>query len=378
MRTFYILSGTNLGGATLSFLTLLENTISRGNSAVVVIPDDRPEFVERMESLKVSYYVLPLPFNSWPGSYGIKRFLGYPYVLLREQLQLRSLRKKLFKIVQKESPDIIHTNVSPLDAGHYAAKKFGIPHVWHIREYCDSDFNIHLFPTKRAYQRKLRNDYTICITKSLQIYNHLADSDKSFVIYNGVRRSCDTTFIPEKQKFFLMASRISEEKGHERTLRVFARFSNSHPDFKLVILGDGYEYFINRCKQLTLQLGIEDKVVFEGFTQDVDSYMRIATALLVASPSEGFGRMTAEAAFNGCIVLGYNAAGTKEILESTGGYLWNNDDEYYNAMENVASLISSEYSTKISVAQKVAQKLYSMESYVDNVFDIYGKALCGL
>lgn len=49
---------------------------------------------------------------------------------------------------------------------------------------------------------------------------------------------------------------------------------------------------------------------YEGATMSF-LLLKYASALLVASPSEGLGRMTAEAAFAGCMVIGYNAAGTK-------------------------------------------------------------------
>ena len=129
------------------------------------------------------------------------------------------------------------------------------------------------------------------------------------------------------------------------------------------------------CKSLSREFGIGDNVIFKGYQSDVDSYMREATALLVASPSEGFGRMTAEAAFCGCLVIGYDAAGTREVLNETGGFLWSSDDEYYDSMEKVAAMDPDDYMRKALDAQKVAVRLYSTESYVGNVFSVYEKAL---
>lgn len=375
MKILYILSSTNMDGSTLSFLTLLENVVKRSCNVVVVIPNYGTEFVKRLNELGVRHYAFAYEFNEWPKFFGVKRLLGYPYVVLREQLKQIKARNKMCEIVRAETPDIIHTNASPLDIGYYAAKKFQITHIWHIREYCDKDFCISLFPTKRAYRRKFKDCYTISITKELQKYNDMADCNNSFVIYNGVRSVDDCFFNPDKQHFFLSASRVSEEKGIERTIRVFAKFCKNNPLYKLIVLGEGYDYYVEHCKALTKELEVENSVFFEGFKTDVDSYMRVASALLVASPSEGFGRMTAEAAFNGCIVVGYNAAGTKEILESTGGYLWNNDDEYYNALESVASLNEVEYRAAVYKAQRVAQSLYSIESYTGKVYEVYDKVM---
>ena len=373
-KILYILSNTNRDGCTLSFMTMLRGVLAEGYEAVVVIPDGRPEFCQEMQNLQVRHYVVPMTFNCWPKFFGLKRLLGYPVVLLREQAEQRKTRHLLEQIMQMEHPDIVHTNVGPLDVGHYASKKYGIPHVWHIREYGDLDFNLHLFPSKRVFRHKLEADYTICITQNLQLYNQLDGCSRSHVIYNGVRSQRETCYCPEKQKFFLMASRVSVEKGHERMIGIFARFCLSHSDYKLVILGDGIEWFVSRCKSLVKELDVEQNVIFEGFKNDTDRYMREATALLVASPSEGFGRMTAEATFNGCLVVGYAAAGTKEILDETkGGFLWKTDEECLEAMETVVNLSSWEYENKVLAAQRVAQNLYSTESYVSRVLDVYNE-----
>ena len=371
MKVLYILSGSNLGGATLSFLTLLDGLIKKGNHAVVVIPTKDTIFADRLAAIGVKTYVVSYEFYCWPKLYGLKRFLGYPYVLARMLFLQRQNRRELIRIVRMESPDLIHTNVSPLDVGHHAAKKCNLPHIWHIREYCDRDFSIKLFPCKKLYRKKLKSDWTISITNDLQAYNSLSNCERSFVIYNGVRSVNDALYYPNKEKYFLCASRISEEKGYDRTIQVFASFVKSHPEYKLIILGEGFDYYVNQLKNLTRDLDIEKNVSFKGFTKDVDSYMRYATALLVASPSEGFGRMTAEAAFAGCLVIGYNSAGTKEILEETGGFLWNNDQEYIKAMERVANMHEEEYSSRIQFAQDKAKMLYSQESYISQILSLY-------
>ena len=373
MKVLYVLSNSNLDGSTLSFLTLLNGVLAQNHHAVVIIPSENAAFSEKLTSIDVKTYVVPYEFYSWPKQYGIKRLLGYPFVLARMLVLQKRNRRVLTKIIRLEKPDIVHTNVSPLDVGHYAAKKCNIPHVWHIREYCDKDFNIKLFPSKTLYRKKLNSDWTISITKDLQAYNSLGNCERSTVIYNGVRSIKDTKYNQHKSKYFLCASRISEEKGFDRTIHVFASFVKKHPDYELVILGEGYDYYIDHLKALITDLDIENNVCFKGFTNDVDSYMECATALLVASPSEGFGRMTAEAAFAGCLVIGYNSAGTREILETTGGFLWDDDADYLNAMENVASMSKENYSSKALFAQSKAKMMYSQESYISQIMSFYSK-----
>ena len=85
--------------------------------------------------------------------------------------------------------------------------------------------------------------------------------------------------------------------------------------------------------------------------------------------------MTAEAAFAGCLVIGKNSAGTKEIMDITGGYPFINDDELLESMTEVLRLSAEEYRSKAITAQKKAILYFSEEKYVDNVCNLYDSIL---
>ena len=128
-------------------------------------------------------------------------------------------------------------------------------------------------------------------------------------------------------------------------------------------------------KQKIHDAGCDGKVEFVGHVDNVTDYMKKSRALIVASLSEGFGRMTAEAAFAGCPVIGRNTGGTKEILEATGGFLFNDEEELLSSMIKMAKLPNEEYFSMIVKAQNIAKELYSEESYVEKVYDVYKKAM---
>ena len=100
----------------------------------------------------------------------------------------------------------------------------------------------------------------------------------------------------------------------------FALFFRKHVDYKLLIAGFGNESYIAQCVDLAKKLGCEKNVLFSGYVEDVRPLMDNATALVVASYNEGFGRMSAEACFRGCLLIGRNTGGTKEIMDSVGGF----------------------------------------------------------
>lgn len=374
MKILYIISNTDNHGSTLSFLTLLEYVKNRNDEPYVIIPNNNSIFVNLLNSLNIPFYIVPLIFFAYPIEKKVN-WLWFPnhlYHMLRNE---KKARDKINAIVKEINPDLIHTNVGVIVTGHFVAKKNNIPHIWHIREYGDLDFNHHIFPSKLVFRKLLKKDFVITITEDLLKYNNLNKSIKASVVYNGVRSENDTHFISTKEKYFLCASRISPEKGVDTIIPTFAKFLKKHFDYKLIILGNGQEEYINKIKQLCIDNHCSNAVVFEGFKKNVSSYMRRSTALIVASPHEGFGRMTAEACFEGCIVIGKKSGGTKEIIEQTGGLLFNTQEELLTYMEQVANMSAEEYTKKALFAQEKAKELFSIETYTSKIYSIYESVL---
>lgn len=373
MTVLYVLSDSVMGGATHSVLSIIEEMCRRGNRVIVVSPNMYGYLKERLNSLQVEWHVVPLCFKAYPDTK--KHFLYRVYSFVRMLIVDFFAVCLIKRIIRKEKVSLVHTNVGPVACGYEACRKLGVPHVWHIREYGDKDFNIRMFPSKSEFRKWLSDSYVISITKDLIKYNGLEGSPSARVIYNGVRKESDIRFEYGKEKFFLCASRISPEKGFEQIIRVFAKFHNMHPDYRLIILGLEDKKYKNKLVGLVDSLDLGQSVRFEGYREDVSEYMARARALLVASPNEGFGRMTAEAAFAGCLVIGKNSAGTKEIMDITGGYPFINDDELLESMTEVLRLSAEEYRSKAITAQKKAILYFSEEKYVDNVCNLYDSIL---
>jgi len=374
MKILYLISGTNMGGATLSFLSLLDSVIKEGITPYVVIPDDNKDFVALLEERKVKYYVVRLPFFCYPSvkKWNVPLFLGK--MLGRIFLEWKA-EKCVNKIVKEINPDIIHTNVGPISVGHFVAKKNKLPHVWHIREYGDLDFNMHAFPSKKFFHKCLRDDSVIAVSKDLLKYNEIENREWSFVVSNGV---CSRNNLPAKickENFFLCASRVSPEKNIDEAINAFAKFCANRKDYQFIILGSGEEKYVRSLQKLCAQLHVEEQVRFLGFSSEVFDFMKRAKALIVASKAEGFGRMTAEAGFAGCLVIGKNCGGTQEILQTMGGFPYETNSELFAAMCKVADMPDEEYRSFVTNCQDKAIQNYSLETYTNRVISIYKKVV---
>lgn len=387
MKVLFVLNVTDMSGNAISFVTMLRGLHEKGISCYVVAPDKEaaPLFQEATKGLIEKYYYVPLVWyvHDDPRAYhGYRKFKKVAKYLLyhnhlRRKRHIAREAREMARIVDEVQPDLIHTNASVIQAGYKIAKKRGIPHVWHIREYQTKDFLFAIEPSYRALVRMLKTDYVISITKDILKYFQLDHSARAKCIYNGCFSKKDK--LPAqfpKEEYFLCCSRVSEEKGHRDVVRAFAKFHANHPTYRLVIAGFGSEYFIQVLKTMAEEAHCLDAIDFIGFQKDVKPWMRKAKALIVASRFEGFGRMTAEAAFYGCPVIGRNTGGTKEVLDITGGFPYMGDAEVlWQKMEEVAALPEEDCKALVDRAQAQAITHFSAEAYVEQVYEMYQDAL---
>lgn len=374
MKILYFIHSTIEGGATISFLTLVKGIISHDITTHIVISNKEqisPYFLSEINNLKLELHKEYICQSALVKPHSLYQYLIY--IIKKSTLPIRKWYSKyrLKKLVKTINPDIIHTNTGILHEGFEVSKELNIPHVWHLREYQDLDFNLQIYPSYNSFCNKLKQSYVICITKGILNHFNLQNYSKAKVIYNGVFSEKNYSYNENKSNYFLCASRISPEKNINQVIEVFSIFKKSYPSYKLIIAGSGNPSYIDQLKQLCKNLGCENNIVFLGFVKDISTYMCKAKALIVASYNEGFGRMTAEACFCGCIVIGKNTAGTKEILENTGGMLFNNSPELEKAMETVVNLSNNEYEKIALSAQEKAIRSYSIENYVNQVSKFY-------
>ena len=116
-----------------------------------------------------------------------------------------------------------------------------------------------------------------------------------------------------------------------------------------------------------------DAVEFLGRTDKVKEYMCRATAFLMCSENEGLGRVSIEAMFYGCLVIGRNSGGTKDfVLDGKTGLLFNDMDGCVTAMQKTAE---TENISIIQYAQQFARENFSIENYGAKILKVYGKVL---
>jgi len=112
-------------------------------------------------------------------------------------------------------------------------------------------------------------------------------------------------------RFVLTVSRLAPEKDMTTAFRVFAASTEGDADTALIVLGEGSQK--GRLMQLSQQLGISERVFFEGWQSPVP-YLQCADAFLQTSLYEGYGASLLEAALAKCPIVSTNVGIIGEVL----------------------------------------------------------------
>ncbi|MGM9746973.1 MAG: glycosyltransferase family 4 protein [Paludibacteraceae bacterium] len=384
MRVLFVLhfGAANDGSSTAlrRFLPLLQ---ARGVEPLVILPLKGNLRVVLMQSnipavsLKYNYR-----FSVYPPRASRQDKLLFLYRLVGRWLVNTCSMIQLLCIAKRFHPDIIHTNSSVCAIGYQVSRLLRVPHVWHIREYGFT--YCYMGRQLRRYQNK--RSYTICITKDIQRYNKLINAPRSRVIYDGVLSIADLCYNIQKRPYFLFAGRIEKIKGVFSLLNAYAQYRKTcvRP-LPLYIAGRevaGTDYAI-KCHRFVTENELTQCVQFLGARTDIMSLYQEATALIVPSLAEGFGFITAEAMFSGCLVVGNDVAGTKEQfdngVELTGEEIalrYTQQEQLVQHMLDITDALekgrfTEQYEPMILRAQQVVQQLYTSERNAEQIYSFY-------
>lgn len=283
--------------------------------------------------------------------------------------------KIVAKILNGRNIDIVHINNTVMSVGCDIAKVLDAKVVWHLRGFMDLDFGWMPLRGWNKYRALLKHtDAVIGITKTVLQHYIPLESKNAYIISDAVRSSVDTCFEMPKEKYFLFcAGFLTEQKGCSFAISAFNKSGLAAQGYKLKIIGEAHPTYMSKLLQIVSVAGLTDEVEFLGRTDKIKEYMRRATAFLMCSENEGLGRVSIEAMFYGCLVIGRNSGGTKDfVFDGKTGLLFNDMDGCVAAMQKAAT---SDLQDIIRYAQQFACENFSIENYGAKILDVYSKVL---
>ena len=171
----------------------------------------------------------------------------------------------------------------------------------------------------------------------------------------------------ENEKIITHISNFRKVKRIPDVIQIFYKIQQQIPS-KLMMVGDGPEKEI--AENLCQKLGISDRVIFFGNSNEIDKILSYTDLFLLPSETESFGLAALEAMAWGVPVISSNSGGLPEVnFEGVSGFLSDvgNTDEM---AQNAIKILSNE--TKLAEFKENALAV-AKQFDIKNIVPIYEK-----
>jgi glycosyltransferase involved in cell wall biosynthesis len=385
MRVAFIAHFPNLYGANRSLLNLIDGLKPYGVVPHVIVPGEGL-LTDTLRLRNIKFAIVPIQWwaedfkgNIFQKTYQLASF--YPRGLKKLYVNLK-LSNSLAEILKLWNIDVVYTNSSATPAGALVAKKLQIPHIWHLREFLDIDYNIYLHWGKLLCSSFIKKaDAQIAISQA--VYLHFLGKNprnNAHIIYNGIASNIElkrlyklgiSSWEDERPFTFALVGLIHPNKGQDVAIKALSKLTQDFPQIRLLIVGDGSPEKLTQLQQLAENLGVAKQVEFWGYVEDAYKAYLAADVVLMCSKNEGMGRVTVEAMSACRPVIGYDNAGTSEIIQHQhNGLLYRGNHEAL--AECMKQLIENPDWAKqlgMNAWNKVMEE-YSIEIYSQKIYEI--------
>ncbi|RZJ71972.1 glycosyltransferase family 4 protein [Flavobacterium sp.] len=308
--------------------------------------------------------VFSLPTQVWRGFAAVKKQLG------------------------KTKIDLVYSNTLAVMFGALYAKRFRLPHLWHVHEIIE-----HPKIIARSYPKLVRRFSNVAVFNSFATQDFMlsqlpALSKISQVVHNGIDRPEPKDNRDEvRSRFFdadkdsvviALVGRISRWKGQKLLAEAFSKMKSSAAT-KLVFVGSappGQDHFERELQQTVSHFGLTDKTKMVAFTDDIWSiWDAIDIAVVPSTEPEPFGLVAIEAMLAKKPVVGANHGGLVEIIrESETGNLFTpgNASELAECLDALSDSLELR-KTFGNKGFEIATEHFSQKSYTDAFLEIFSR-----
>ncbi|MFD2891014.1 glycosyltransferase family 4 protein [Flavobacterium chuncheonense] len=362
-----------LNGASHSLLSILVGLQAHYEFKVIV--PDYGLMTAELEKKTIAFEVINLPrcaYFNWVSIVDhLKKTIHY-------YKTKRSFEKQLEVVVHQFQPDLVYTNTSVMEFGYAIAKKYRLPHIWHVREYSDKFFNIEYLPSKKNIVNKMKNSAG-CIFTTHILKEHWYGTAKvnAEVVYNGVlHKTEEVTSIQKQTANFTIAvvGNVIAPKNQVLALEIFNVCYKKNNKLRLQFYGAYGNAYYRQLLDYINRHSLNDVVQFLGYVPNTQIYHEI-DLLLSCSENEAFGRTIIEAMSKKIPVLSKNIGGPSEILKEIRDYtLFNTLEEAVVKIHKLAN-DNIYYADASRKGYELASSNFTEAQYVSKIDSIFKAVL---
>lgn len=299
--------------------------------------------------------------------------------------------QELKKILSKTKYDVVHCNtpmggvVARLAANKYrksGTKVFYTAHGFHFYKGAPKKNWIIYYPIEKFLSRY--TDKLITITK--EDFKLAKDKFRTDVVHiHGVGVNTEK-FFPykedeilkirselgyDKKNFLLICvGELNKNKNQSTVVKAISELANVIPNIKLLLAGNGP--MENELRSLVNQLNISDKIIFLGYTTELQKYINISDALITASYREGLPLNVMEAMLcSKPIIASYNRGHIELVKQNVNGFLYKAND--ITKLKEIISQLYSNLKLRNQFGQNGHEIInsYTYESVIKELKEIY-------
>ncbi len=318
-RTLFVDHAGVLGGAELYLLDIVKHM--RRTSQVVLFEDG--PFMDRLKEETVPASILEAPASVMGVERSGSKFQDLKALpgILQMVMKLRRLAKKF---------DVVYANSQKaLIIGALAGKAAMRPVIWNLHDILTAD---HFSSSHRKIAVMLANRFVDRVIVNSEATREAfvacgGNADKTSIVYNGIDASLFQSVNEQEARDLResfgardglvvgLFSRLTSWKGQHVLLEAIAKLEGVHAVLVGGALFQDDESYEQKLRSMAKELGIEERVHFLGFRNDVPRLMKAMDVVIHCSTApEPFGRVIVEGMLAKKPVIAANAGGAREIV----------------------------------------------------------------
>lgn len=279
----------------------------------------------------------------------------------------------LVKICRSYKPDIIVCHgFSEHLWGRYAGLIAGVPHLIHV------EHNVReRYTSWRLMQARWLAKYTDKIVGCSEgVHQELLrlkfPAEKTITINNGIDllpyENSKTIPLKDRTAGIVMAARFAKQKDHLTLIKAIALLRERNLFPPVYLAGTGSKKHMKKAKKLVKEFKLKEQINFLGFCKNVPELLQHNKVCVLATHYEGMPLSLCEGMAAGCVVVGSEVAGVKEMIQhSIDGLLTTPDSPESLANTLHIALVNSYFTEQLARnAQARALQHFSVERMVKN------------
>jgi glycosyltransferase involved in cell wall biosynthesis len=249
----------------------------------------------------------------------------------------------LYRLARRNRYDIVHTHIAKAGIlGRLAARAAGVPVTIHSLHGITFPPTIH--PVARSFYTLLERLAATCTTHYISVGEELVSLYRGKGIgrpegFTIIRSGMDLNYfrhvrertpvlaslrremgIRDGESVIGYVAALEPRKGHVYCTEAAAKIVQKHPETRFLFVGEGH--LKKRLIEDVRERGLENRIVFTGYRDDIAEIMALFDIKVFTSLWEGLPQALVQSAAIGIPIVSFDTTGVREIVhDGSNGYV---------------------------------------------------------